>query len=179
MTPTARRSLPDDALVLIPSTPESARAELESAEALGRILGVEVDPSWPPDLYDRPAVEWNLRLLEADPESAGWGTWYFGVRRRGMPVLLIGAGGYKGKPSEAGEVEIGYSVVPAHQRRGYGAAAAGRLVAHALDDAEVKCVLAETLPELIASIRVLERNGFVLKGKGSEPGVIRYELLRE
>lgn len=134
---------------------------------------------WPPDLYDRPAVEWNLRLLQEDPESAGWGTWYFGLRRAGLPVLLIGAGGYKGKPSEAGEVEIGYSIVPSHQRRGYGVAAAGELVTRALRDDRVKCVLAETLPELTASIRVLEKLGFALVGSGSEPGVIRYRLARE
>lgn len=178
MTPTPGRGLRDDSL-LIPSTAESARAELESAEALGRVLRVEIDPSWPPELYDRPAVEWNLRMLEDDPDSAGWGTWYFGLRRVGAPVLLIGAGGYKGKPSDAGEVEIGYSILAAHQGRGHGTAAAAQLVDRALEDPQVKCVLAETIPELTASIKVLERNGFRFMGEGSEPGVIRYEFKRE
>ena len=36
--------------------------------------------------------------------------------------------------------------------------------------------MAETLPELTASIRVLEKNGFRFAGPGSEDGVIRYEL---
>lgn len=166
-------------VLLIPSTPDSARAELESAEALGMLLGVEVDPAWPPELYDRPAVEWNLRLLEADPESAGWGAWYIGLPREGLLTLLVGVGGYKGKPTPEGTVEIGYEVLPTHRRRGYAASAAAQLVARAFRDPRVRCVLAETLPDLTASIGVLEKNGFVLRGEGSEPGVIRYGLERE
>jgi RimJ/RimL family protein N-acetyltransferase len=37
-----------------------------------------------------------------------------------------------------------------------------------------KKVIAETFPELVSSIRVMQKNGFVFEGSGSEPGVIRY-----
>ena len=39
-------------LLLIAATPESLRAELVAPAALGDVLGVEVPPSWPPELYD-------------------------------------------------------------------------------------------------------------------------------
>jgi hypothetical protein len=39
-------------------------------------------------------------------------------------------------------------------------------------------VIAETLPELTPSIRVLEKSGFVSGGEGSEEGLIRFELSR-
>ena len=37
-------------------------------------------------------------------------------------------------------------------------------------------VVAHTLPELTASIRVLEKNVFVLRGTPAEEGAIRFEL---
>ncbi len=39
-------------------------------------------------------------------------------------------------------------------------------------------MIAETLPELTPSIRVLEKSGFVNIGAGSEKGVIRFEFSR-
>lgn len=43
----------------------------------------------------------------------------------------------------------------------------------------IKGVIAETLPALRPSIRVLEKSGFKFIGQGSELGVIRYQLTRE
>lgn len=166
-------------LVLIPATPESARAELESPNALARHLGAEVSGDWPPELYDRSAVEWGLRLLESDPGAAGWGSFYFALRRDGLPPLLIGAGGYKGIPSPEGEVEIGYSIVPSHQRKGFATEAAEGLIQHAFGDPRVTSIAAQTLPELQGSIRVLERCGFVFTGAGDEEGVIHFILERK
>ena len=39
-------------------------------------------------------------------------------------------------------------------------------------------VCAETMPHLMQSIRVLEKNGFKRAGSGSEYGVIRYAIDR-
>jgi RimJ/RimL family protein N-acetyltransferase len=52
-------------------------------------------------------------------------------------------------------------------------------LAAALDVPEVSAVIAETLPELVPSIGVLERCGFSLLGEGSTPGVLRFQLTRE
>ena len=92
--------------------------------------------------------------------------------------MLVGAGGYKGRPSPEGTVEIGYSIVPEYQRRGLATEAAAALVARAFCDTRVNRVIAETLPKLAPSIGVLRKNGFRLIGEGSEPEVIRFELTR-
>jgi RimJ/RimL family protein N-acetyltransferase len=42
----------------------------------------------------------------------------------------------------------------------------------------VKRAIAETLPELKASQRLLEKCNFVYIGEGSEPGIIRFELCK-
>lgn len=166
-------------LVLIPATPASARAELRSPEDLAGHLGAELTGDWPPELYDRPAIEWALGLLESLPEAAGWSSYYFALEREGGSPVLVGAGGFKGPPTSAGEVEIGYSIVESHRRKGLATAAAEGLTALAFGDPRVRRVVAQTLPELQGSIRVLEKCGFSLTGEGDEEGVIRFELERK
>ncbi|MBW4650055.1 MAG: GNAT family N-acetyltransferase [Kastovskya adunca ATA6-11-RM4] len=53
-----------------------------------------------------------------------------------------------------------------------------KITAWAFTHPQVNRVIAETLPELTPSIRVLEKNRFVNIGEGSESGVIRFELPR-
>ena len=90
------------------------------------------------------------------------------------PAKLIGTAGYKGPPAD-GTVEVGYGIVADHQRRGYATEATRALIERASGRPEVHTVIAETLPELTPSIRVLEKLGFVPAGDGSQPEVIRFE----
>jgi RimJ/RimL family protein N-acetyltransferase len=161
-------------LDLVPATTALVRADLAGRGALAGALGVAVPESWPPELFDEPALRYTLDKLESRPEEAGW--WLYYVVLREGPVL-VGVAGYKGPPAE-GAVEIGYGVLPEHRRRGYASEASAALVARAFERPEVSCVLAETLPELVPSIGVMEKLGFALVGEGSEPGVIRYALER-
>jgi RimJ/RimL family protein N-acetyltransferase len=150
------------------------RLDLAGRAALAAALGAEVPEGWPPEYFDAPALQFTLGRLEAGPGQAGWWLHYV-VRREGR--VLVGVTGYKGPPA-GGAVEIGYSVLPAHQRQGYATEAAAALIARAFAHPEVSRVLAETLPALTPSIGVLEKLGFVLVGEGSAPGVIRYGLER-
>ena len=90
----------------------------------------------------------------------------------------MGIVGYKGPPTIDGTVEVGYSVMEAHRRRGYASEAVAALVERAFDFLQVVRVVADTFPDLTASILVLERNGFAAKGEGSDEGSIRYEVAR-
>lgn len=164
-------------LELIPGTVELLSTELEGLASFRQKLGVEVPATWPPDLYDRPALEWMLNYLKENQDGVGWGLWYMVLRAR--LETLIGTCGYKGKPSADGMVEIGYSVLPEYQNKGYATEAVKALIDRAFSYPEISCVIAETYPDLTASKRVLEKNGFRLTGPGSKPGVIRFELKRE
>ena len=165
-------------LELVAATPDLTRAALEGGVALAARLGAEVPPSWPPIYLDAPALEFMLARLEQGPVQTGW-WFYFALRvDSGGRRLLIGGVGYKGPPSPDGTVEVGYGIVSEHQRRGYASEAVRGLIAHAFARADVRRVIAETLPELKPSIGVLRRCGFRLIGSGSEPGVIRFELTR-
>ncbi|MCI0405573.1 MAG: GNAT family N-acetyltransferase [candidate division Zixibacteria bacterium] len=166
-------------LTLIAASVELLSAEMDDRADFRQKLGAEVPATWPPDLYDRPAIEFMVNYLKENSEAVGWGTWYLVLCKAGeKPDTLIGTSGYKGRPLADGTVEIGYSVLPEHQRKGYASEAAKALVERAFSHGEVTRVIAETYPELVPSIRVLEKNGFVLTGNGSEPGVIRFELTR-
>ncbi|MBN1141859.1 MAG: GNAT family N-acetyltransferase [Deltaproteobacteria bacterium] len=165
-------------LELIAATVTHLDAELESPARLAALLDVAVEPGWPPGEYDRGAQEFfRQRLAEGGAAVAGWFTWYAVRRRRAdEPPVLVGAGGYCGPPSEAGEVEIGFSVMPGWQGWGYATEIAGALAAHAFSEAGVRKVVAHTAPDNAASGRVLEKAGF--DRVGSDDGQHRFELRR-
>ena len=145
----------------------------ELAEAIGAAAPV----SWPPEHNDAAMFAWVRRLIETYPDEPGYNTWF--IIGDGQ---LCGACGYKGPPGDDGSVEIGYSVIPEAQRRGFASAAVDMLVARAFRDRRVTAVQAETLPEGIASQAVLRRCGFVAAGSRHDPDdgdVLCFELRRD
>ena len=75
-------------------------------------------------------------------------------------------------------MEISYSVLSQFRNQGFASEAVTRLVLWAFGHQNVKEVTAETLPHLRQSIRVMEKNGFIHTGPGSEHGVVRYAVQR-
>lgn len=75
--------------------------------------------------------------------------------------IIVGDIGFKRKPNENGEMEIGYSTQPAYQRKGYMNEAIGEMLSWAFKDSRVKAILAETREDNIPSIKVLNKNGFI------------------
>ncbi len=165
-------------LELVPATVELTRAALDGEHALGACLRAGVPPTWPPEYLDRSALEFTLGRLAEGPEQGGWWLHFVVLKGGQAGRTLIGSAGYKGPPATDGTVEVGYGIVRDHQRRGYASEAVRGLLAHAFAVPAVGRVIAETLPELAASIGVLRKCGFRLIGAGSEPGVIRFELMR-
>lgn len=163
----------------MPATLALARADLAGRPELAKALGAAVPGEWPPALYDRAAIECSLSQLERGGADADW-AYYYLVREDLGPdgPVAVGIAGYKGPPGADGSVEVGYSVLPRHQRLGLASEAVAALVDRAFEDPGVSRVLAETLPSLLPSIAVLEKGGFHLVGVGSEQGAIRFELSR-
>jgi [ribosomal protein S5]-alanine N-acetyltransferase len=171
----APASIQTERLRLVPVSAELARLELRD-RAAAAALGAVLPPGWPPEFYDDGAMRFTLERLEEAPSAVGWWAWYFiGRRIEAGRDALIGIGGFKGPPNGDGLVEVGYSVVERYQRRGYATEAISALISWARETPSVKRIAGETLPELIPSIRVLEKLGFTNVGAGSEAGVVRYE----
>jgi RimJ/RimL family protein N-acetyltransferase len=173
-------NLRSDHLELIAATPEMVRAEMQDHAELARQVQARVPSNWPPPMNDAASQQWTLQYLLAHPDAHGFSTWYVALPDPvGSKRSLIGIAGFKGKPTSDGTVEVGYSMMEDQQRRGYGTEAAGALIAWAFEHPEVSRVVAETYPHLRPSIRVMERNGMVFLGSGSEEGVIRFGITRE
>jgi RimJ/RimL family protein N-acetyltransferase len=161
-------------LTLHAATTEIAQAAAEDTKRFAELLDARVPPLWPPPLMDD-TLRFTADTLTAHPEQAGWWAWYFVLADA---RTIVGAGGLKGPPLTDGTVEIGYSLFAQFHNRGYGTEAAGGLIDWAFSHPDVRRVIAETYPELVASIRVMEKNGLVFSGPGSEDRVIRFELPR-
>ncbi|MEQ1833301.1 MAG: GNAT family protein [Candidatus Eisenbacteria bacterium] len=167
MIPTAR-------LTLVPATVAHARAELADRAEFARLLNATVPADWPPaSTVD--ALPLFLGWLEAAPAQSGWFGWYALARvRDGEPPVLVGGGGFLGPPAHGG-VQLGYSMLPAFQGKGYATELVGGLVRWAFAQPGVGCIVAETEWANPASVRVLEKSGFVRIGAPGERGGARFE----
>lgn len=173
------RTLSTTRLRLVPATPAHMAAAMESRDALAQALGVSVAETWPPQFVDDDALRYTAARLTEMPEQSGWWFYFIILTDPEKGDTLIGTAGYKGPPNADGLVEVGYGIVSEHHRRGFASEATNALLARAFNTPAVTQVIAETFPELIASIGVMTKCGFQYAGEGSEPGVIRYRLTRE
>jgi RimJ/RimL family protein N-acetyltransferase len=118
-----------------------------------------------------------LALLE---KSSGQDPWVHGFHAVDAGGQVVGLGSFKGPPVD-GVVEIAYAINPDQQRKGHATALAKALVAHAIESSDVRRVRAHTLPDGIASQRVLTKSGFTRTGEVMDPedGLVwRFEIER-
>lgn len=81
--------------------------------------------------------------------------------------LAVGGGAFVG-PARAGEVEIAYYTLPEYEGRRYASATAAGLVSLAHGhDPQIR-LIAHTLRETNASVRILQRLGFLLDGEAED-----------
>ena len=163
-------------LEIVAAEPHVALAEAAGTPDWYRELSVPAPHAWPPPLNDAESLTWYAGRIATDPAAIGWFGWY--VLRAVGDRVLIGNCGFKGRPDPSGTVEIGYSLLPQYHRRGFGTELTAALLTWAFGHPHVARVMAETLPDFAASVRVLEKNGFQQAGRGSAPDAIVFELRR-
>ena len=168
-------------LTLVAATADHLRAEIACAENLAILLGAHIPPGWPPGEYDADAQRVFLHSLAIGGDSCvGWYGWYAmcGDDGHGSPTL-IGTGGFLGPPDHDGHVELGYSVHPHWQNRGYATELVRELLSFAFGDKRVTNIVAHTTRDNIASHRVLEKLGFSEAGTRLEQSAVQYRLIRD
>jgi RimJ/RimL family protein N-acetyltransferase len=165
------RLLLTERMRLVAATAPLIRAEMEDRAELSERLRADVPAEWPPDEMLAEALSWFHSQLEENPGIAGWLAWY-GIAG-GDPDVLVASAGFTGPPA-GGVVEVGYSVLPAFRRRGYGTEMVRALVDLALRAPGVRCVVADARRDNAPSVGLLCRLGFTEAGPGAEPGLVRF-----
>ena len=103
----------------------------------------------------------------AHPNERAWYAIWMIALRNGTHV---GELCFKGV-SPDGAVEIGYGISESYEGRGYATEAVSAVTAWASRQEGIKCVEAEAEEDNIASLRVLEKAGFVPNGERGEEGL--------
>jgi len=150
---------------------------LESDAAITAMLHVEVAPEW--NYGGAPAFQFSLKQITEHPDDEKWMTYVVVLKSENR---LIGGGGYKGKPTAEGMVEIGYGIAESYRNRGFATEMAMALTQNAFKDSTVKMVVAHTLAEENASVKVLKRCGMKYAGEGYDPEdgkLWRWEINRD
>jgi len=170
-------------LELVPATLPILTCDLHhDAAGLGRLLNATVPAGWPPPLLDDDALEHFISLASggSDPFFCSWYWIRCGVGDTDR--VLIGSGGIASQEGSDDMVMIGYSVLDEFQNRGYATEAVRHMIPAIFSDPKIRSIAATTYPELKASIRVLEKCGFLPVGPadggaGMEEGTVM--LVRE
>jgi len=161
-------------LRLVAMTPAMLEADAARDGSLGSVLGARLTGEWPPVDWEAHVVAMIVLQAAERPAAMGWHR--YAVLREGRGKTLIGCVG--GFPKADGVVEIGYSTLPAYQRKGFGSEGARALVEYLLRQDGVRAVTAQTHRGSAESIKVMERCGMAFVGDGDDPGTVRYRRER-
>jgi ribosomal-protein-alanine N-acetyltransferase len=146
-------------LVHLPLSAFEALAAGDPAAA-DRLTGLSLTP-W---FAGRTEIwEFMVSLAATRPENAEWL-----MQAVVLGEEVIGNAGFKGAPV-AGVVELGYSVDPAHRRRGHATTVVDLLVDRARDESRVDRVITRIDPANVASIGVVTKAGFLPDGEFVSP----------
>ena len=157
-------------LELIPATPSLIRMELAAHASLSEALHAAVPLEWPPEEV-RHALEFFAQNIEKASHCSGWRIYYWvSQAETEAERILIGSGGFMGAPTAEGVVTLGYGTLQRFRNKGYATEAVQGLTAWALAQPCVKIVGAESIPENLPSMRVLQKSGFEENGPGEEEG---------
>jgi RimJ/RimL family protein N-acetyltransferase len=161
-------------LELVPITEDLSMAELSSLDLLREKLHATIPEEWPPDLVTSETIHEFIELLNASGGSRLLAYYWIRTGPGTNERILIGSGGSILK--DDGIYEIGYSVLEPFQRMGYATEAISAITTRIKDDLSPVFIRACTFPSLAGSIRVLEKNDFVLHGSNEDEGTIEYRL---
>jgi ribosomal-protein-alanine N-acetyltransferase len=136
-------------LKLVPRTRDEVRAAIDAMDAATRT---------------QISADWWAKF----EQSAFQDPWVHGFNLLLPDGTNVGIGSFKGPPVD-GVVEIAYAILPEHQGRGYATAGARAMVDYAFQLPDVRRVTAHTLPDGVASQRVLKKAGFQHVGEVVDP----------
>jgi RimJ/RimL family protein N-acetyltransferase len=142
------------------------------------LLGGRPEPElgWAEGFPPPPLVASLQRVIDDPDGPVRFGPFYAYVIVRRADGLAVGDAGFFGPPGDDGEVEIGYALVPGARGCGLAGEAVSLLAGWALSQPGVRALTARVEPDNAASVRLLDRLGFVADGRSEQ--YLRYVLRR-
>jgi RimJ/RimL family protein N-acetyltransferase len=142
-------------LRLISCDSEILQSAIQGNEILAKKINVNVQDNWTE--FGVSALKYSLDRLTEGEEEKNWWT-YFPIHKQDNK--LIGSGGFKGKPTTKGTVEVGYEIASDYRNRGLATEMTKALIEYAFRDERVKSIIAHTLGQDNPSTKVLQKCGF-------------------
>lgn len=138
------------------------KQNLETGLSSIKQLSIDLNVPIVADLFEDAAAEAIKQKLaimrDLPPGLHDWVTYWLVVLD--CDTIAMGLVGFKGVPASDGAVEIGYGIDSIYQGLGYTTEAVEALTDWAFNHPECSQIIAFTLPENIASRKVLVKNGF-------------------
>lgn len=128
----------------------------------GPVVPIEYDDPGDVLAYDGSPLRWRIPQAREDPASNPWLIRLAVERASGT---VVGLGNFHAPPDERGMVEIGYRVVEAHRRHGYGREIAQTMWRYAAAHPDVRVLRASVSPDNDASLAIVRAAGFVQVGE--------------
>ncbi len=153
-----------DRLLIIPLNREQLELYLEANGKLENKLQLtESGRTFSPEVKKMVLKDILVKMKAASGDNFLYFTFWIVVQK--ATKLIVAELGFKGLPSERGEIEIGYGTMPFERRKGFMTEALGGMVAWAKTQSGVRAILAETEETNLASIRIVQKNNFLLTEK--------------
>lgn len=145
-----------DRLILMSYTIRLATSILSDQLADVYDHGLQPGEGWPDadTLETLPRILVNLQKVG---EPTGFESWMI-IKKESLQI--IGDVGFKGVPNTEGQIDIGYGLIKAEQKKGYAVEAVKGLIGWAFTNENVKEITARCLHHNVASVRLLEKVGF-------------------
>ncbi len=128
-----------------------------------KLLPIEVDETQNHWFAQNPECLEILLVYPGFYQRVGFNKPWIGYFAINDDNQIVGCGGYKGKPKD-GKVEIAYGTFKDFQAQGIGTEICRQLVKLSLETDPSIRITARTLPDNLASIGILKKNGFECNG---------------
>ncbi|WP_158945881.1 GNAT family N-acetyltransferase [Granulicella sp. S190] len=174
MSPQSSDDIVTSRLSLITTTSEMLCSQEANDGRLGELIRCEIPPNWPNSVWEPHVYEFLRTQLAEHPEQTGWHR-YVSLTGEAGQRTLIGSLGAFSKAATPEECEIGYSILPPYEGRGFATEGAKALIEY-LRGEGIASVIAHTFPSIPASVRIMEKCGMRFDGHGEEEGTVRYRL---
>lgn len=126
---------------IVPCSSAHIEKLIEGIDAFRKAYGLEVIDGYLP-IEAEGILQYNLNEMQAGRIWHPWLSYMFLLRPE---RLLVGLGGFKSVPDVNRTVEIGYSVAPKYQGRGFATSAVRQLIEIAIASKLVDCVCAHKM----------------------------------